>query len=98
MTSLVLALLLSQAPDAPAQPRAAIVVQAGQLVPWDGVLMDDAMSMRTAKRLAYAEAAVAETDGKLVIPLPAVVAAVAVVVAVVAGSAAAGYAAGRSGK
>ncbi len=96
MSILLLALLLTQAPDAPLRP--AITVKAGELVSFDGVCMTDAKAIETGKRLAYAEAVVAETDGKLVIPLPAVVAAVAVVVAVVAGSAAAGYVAGRSGK
>ncbi len=98
MISLALALVLTQAPDAPlVEPRPAVMVRAGDVVPFDGACLDDATLVKTGKRLAAAEASVAATDGKLVIAPSTVVVAVAAVVVVVGGAVAIGYVAGRSG-
>lgn len=88
MTSLVLAILLTQAVDTPlkdstpAIPRPALVVYAGMTVPYNGVLLDDAQAVHQAKRLAAAEASLAAVEGKTLISTPVLVGGLVAVVAV----------------
>lgn len=87
------------AADAPlAVPRPAIEVKAGDLVPFDGTLLDGPLTISTGKRLAAGEASVAATDGKLVIAPSTVVAAVVVVAALVGSAVGLGFAAGKNSK
>lgn len=100
MTGLVLAVLLTQAADAPVlelppQGRT-IEVTAGELVPFDGVCLDDAQNLRAGKRMAACEAGLKVAETKTMISTPVLVAGVAGVVAVVAASFAAGYLAGKN--
>ncbi len=99
----LVALLLTQAPvqaldDAPVIDRPAMVIKAGEIAPFNGVLMSDALTIQTGKRLAYGDACVDFTEGKSVVSTPVLVASVAVVVAVVASVAAASFVAGRDSK
>ncbi len=96
MNALLIALLLSQdAGQAPDGGRPAIVVKAGDAVPWDGVCMDDAKAIDTGKRLASAEAQVLFVSDKTVIATPVAVTAVGAVLAAVASAFGAGYVAGH---
>ena len=75
----------AQPTDAPTQdiPRPAIVIHAGDVAPYSGVLLDDAAAIQAAKRLASAEATVAEDKGRVSAP----VLVLAIVGAVVLGAA-----------
>lgn len=79
-------------------PAAAVTVQAGELVPFDGVLLSNSKAIEQAKRIVDAEArAQAFSDAQVSTP---VVIAVAVCTALVVGAAAAGggYAVGKSSR
>ncbi len=94
MTALLVALLLAQAVDAPvAEPRPAIVVEAGALVPFAGVCMDDAQAVKQAKRVASCEASMAMVETKTLLSTPVLVGGVvAIVVVAFAAGAATAYA------
>ena len=96
MRALALALVASlahaQPVDAPlGEPRAAMTLKAGEVVPFDGVCMDDARAILTGKRLAGAEAQVKSVEGKTVISTPLLVAGIIAAV-VVSGAVGAGVA------
>lgn len=60
--------------DAPVvEGRPAQAFEAGEIVPWKGVCMDDAKVLEVAKRLAYAEAVVTATEGKTIVSTPLLV-------------------------
>lgn len=89
-SALLVVLLLAQAPDAPlVAPRPAVVLKAGDPLPWDGVCLDDAQAIVQANK-------VANTEGK-VSPIVVVVAIAAGVVATGA-AAAIGYVAGQKSR
>lgn len=105
MTALVLAMLLTQAAPAPAADAPVlelppqgktIEVKAGELVPFDGVCLDAAQSLRAGKRVAACEAGLKVAESKSMISTPVLVAGVAGVVAAVGAAFAAGYLAGKN--
>lgn len=56
MTHLLLLALLSQAPDAPVvAPRPAVVLKAGEAMPFDGLALDDAQAIVQANKVATAD-------------------------------------------
>jgi len=90
--ALVVALLLAQDAGTPlsvAQP--AIVVRAGDVVAFDGVLMSDAKAVEVGKRLASAEAVVAALKEQPVVGVPAILTAGGVVLSAFASAFGAGY-------
>lgn len=58
MKALLLAVLLAQAADAPlvVEERPAMVLKAGEVVPFDGVCLTNGLAIRQAQRVAAAEA------------------------------------------
>jgi hypothetical protein len=91
--ALLLAALLTQAPDAPLldEPGRVMELEAGNVVPFDATCLDKHQALRTAKRVAAAEA---ERDAlkESHIGWPIVVGAILGAVALGVG---AGYAAGK---
>ena len=82
--------------DAPLEGRAAMVLRAGEIVPFDATCLDDARTIATAKRIAACEAGEKKAAGQSVISAPVLVVAIlgALAVGVLAGTAA-GYAAAK---
>ncbi len=100
MNALLVAVLLSQAADPALQaevgPRPAIVVKFGDLIPYDGVLLDDAATLKLGKQLMKCDAEAEEVSKKSLVSTPVLVA--VIVGALVAGAgigAGAAYAATR---
>ncbi len=91
MSALLVALLLAQ--DVPPSDRP-LVIKAGMTVPWDGVLLSDAKTVETGRRVAACEASLAVAETKVMVSAPVVVGAAVAVAAVVAGAFAVGFAVG----
>lgn len=71
-----------QAADAPTLERPAMTLKAGEIVPFDGVYMDDAKAVSTGKRIAACEAEMAIVETKTVISTPLLVGGIAAIIAV----------------
>lgn len=101
MNAILLAVLLSQAVDSPlkdstpAIPRPALVLKAGDPMPWDGLALDDAQAVAQAKKGAACQAELAAAKENHLISTPQLVAAAGIIVAVVGAAFGAGYVAGH---
>jgi hypothetical protein len=84
-------LAFGQAADAPLLPPEGRVMEvaAGEIVPFRATCLDEAQALRTAKRVAGAEAYAADLKKNTVLPTPAFIAIVAggVVLGIAAGAA-----------
>lgn len=96
MKALLLAAILSQAPDAPVKEEAVYVfVDKGGPVPFDATCFDKPTAMRAAKRVASCEASMAEVEKKTLVSTPVLIGGI---VAIVAGSFALGFATAYAAK
>ena len=80
----------AQAADAPTvEPRPAMTLSAGDVVPFNATCMDDAKTLQVGKRIASCEASLAVVETKTVISTPLLVGGVvaAIVLAFAAGAA-----------
>lgn len=85
MSALIVALMLSQAADAPvaeSEPRPAMILTAGSIVPFDGVCLDDAQTVKQAKRVASCEASMSLVETKTMVSTPVLVGGIVAIVAV----------------
>lgn len=84
MSALLVALLLSQAADAPVVdvPGRTMDLKAGEVVPFAAVCLDGAQSVRAAKRVASCEATLADAETKTLVSTPVLVGGVVAIVAV----------------
>jgi hypothetical protein len=96
--SLLLALQLGQVDAGVDAPTAAITVQRGELVPFDGVLLSNGKAIEQAKRIVDAEARAEYFSEHQVTPAVQVVVAICVALTVGASAAAVGFAAGRASR
>lgn len=95
MNAILVALLLAQAVDAPVtEPRPAMVLEAGSIVPFNATCLDDAQSIKQGKRVASCEASLAKAETKTMVSTPVLVGGIVAIVAVAfAAGAATAYAA-----
>jgi hypothetical protein len=88
VNALLVTIILAQAVDAPLKDsstetmRPAMELQAGEIVPFTGICLPDALAMRVARRLASAEAQVSAVEGKTVMSTPVLVGGVVALVVV----------------